>query len=239
MIKDGIIQIDNIYSTPFKVDLIPKNNTSSRPAYEMNPTSITVHNTGNSKKGANAEMHTEYVDNTTAYVSWHFTVDDKQIIQELPIIESAWHAGDGKTGKGNRTSIGIEICEQEGIDWEKAKENGIKLIKFLIENVSTIEGVVPHQHWTGKYCPHLILDEGWDKFMAQISNSLIGYKIVKEVPIVVDGEEIQIMAPMIETSEGGITMLPIRSFLQDVLRDKWGIDLIIDWDGRVLLEKKR
>lgn len=170
MIENGVITTDHIYDVVFRVDLIPKSNTTSRPGYPMEPCTITQHNTGNRRKGANADMHTEYVDNTPSYVSWHFTVDDKEIIQELPINENAWHAGDGGNGPGNRTSIAIETCEHEGIDWQKAKENTIKLIVFLMNKVQSLrpDPVVPHRAWSGKYCPHRILDEGWGQYIKDI-----------------------------------------------------------------------
>lgn len=174
IIENGIIQLNKIDGIPFKVDLIPESNTKARPRYNMIPLYKTIHNTGNSSSGANAEMHTRYVDNTIQYISWHFTVDDKQIIQELPINESAWHAGDGSNGTGNRKTIGIEICEQKGIDWTKARENAIKLIAFLDENIDTFvkdeASTVPHQKWSKSnfYCPHIILDEGWDLFLNDI-----------------------------------------------------------------------
>lgn len=165
MIKDGMIQETEILGTPFRVDLIPKTNKYARPGITLAPKYITIHNTGNRKRGADAVMHTEYVDNVADYVSWHFTVDDKQIIQEMPINEVAWHAG---SHDGNYSSVGIEICEHEGIDWQKAKENAWKLMRYLLNNVKTLvdNPVVPHQKWAGKYCPHRILDEGWYKFLA-------------------------------------------------------------------------
>lgn len=170
MIKNGLIEGTEIYGVPFRIDLIPVSNKIARPAIPMIAEYLTIHNTGNSKKGADAEMHTEYVDTQTGYISWAFTVDDKEIIQELPINEIGWHSGDGR-GTGNMKSIGIEICENEGIDWEKAKANAIKLIVFLIKNVSSLKSnpIKPHQFWSGKYCPHKILDEGWDKFINQVN----------------------------------------------------------------------
>lgn len=168
MIKEGIIQNFDIYGVTFNANIIPKYNDKSRPQIPMAPTSITVHNTGNARKGADAKMHTRYVDNTINYTSWHFTVDDKEIYQELPINEVAWHAGDGANGRGNKTSIGIEICENDGIDWNKAKDNAIRLIVWLRRNIAGIKGVFPHRKWSGKYCPHKILDEGWDKFIEEI-----------------------------------------------------------------------
>lgn len=161
------------------IDLIPASNKTSRPGYIMNPTYITIHNTGNGVKGADAEMHTQYVDNTTGYVSWHFTVDEDKIFQEIPIYENAWHAGDSSKGKGNRNSIGIEICENIDGDYDKAEMNTIELVAFLMQELNIpIDNVVPHQHWNGKYCPHIILDYGWDKFIKKVEDFIGGESVI-------------------------------------------------------------
>lgn len=168
MINNGLLTFSTIGSAKFQQHLIPISNTTSRPQILMKPKHITIHNTGNSK--ADALANSKYVDTATGYVSWHFTVDDKMIYQELPINEVAWHAGDGN-GPGNMQSIGIEICEHQGIDWEKAKANAVQLIIMLMEELHIpIENVVPHQHWSGKYCPHKILDDGWDNFISLIKS---------------------------------------------------------------------
>ena len=168
MIKKGLILEDEIKDVPIILDLIPIRNKTSRPGIPMNPLYITIHNTGNSNKNANADMHTKYVDAASDYVSWHFTVDDNNIYQELPIKEVAWHAGDGN-GDGNYKSIGIEICENADGDYSKAEENAIKLISFLMDELNiNIAHIVPHKHWSGKYCPHVILNNGWDKFIDKI-----------------------------------------------------------------------
>lgn len=188
-IKNGIIQGDEIFGIPFRTDLIPKSNKTSRPGIKITPSSGTAHNTGNRKRGANAKMHTEYVDHTSQYVSWHITIDDKEIIQELPLDEMAFHAGDGRNGPGNRTSIAVEICEHEGIDWELAKENAAKFFHFLFV-VGIIDSVVPHQKWSGKYCPHRILDEGWDKFTALIKHIEKTFAPLDDIsPWAIDGRE--------------------------------------------------
>jgi len=171
MIKNGIILEKNIFGVKFEVDLVPKSNKTSRPALNMTPTSITIHETGNYTQSADARMHTKYVDNTKNYVSWHFTVDDNVIIQELPIKENAWHAGDGARGKGNRTSIAIEICVNKGVDFEKAKDNAAKLVNYLKENVDTIGNVYQHNHWSGKDCPKRIRKSGWNKFLKRIEDN--------------------------------------------------------------------
>jgi len=46
----------------------------------MTPRYITVHTTANQSKGANALAHARYLKNGGAGTSWHFTVDDTQIV---------------------------------------------------------------------------------------------------------------------------------------------------------------
>ncbi|WP_406590369.1 N-acetylmuramoyl-L-alanine amidase [Bacillus atrophaeus] len=150
-------------------DIIPKGN-NNRPGYSMNPTYITVHNTANTAAGANAKMHARYEKNSNTATSWHFTVDEKEIYQHLPLNENGWHAGDGN-GTGNRKSIGIEICENSDGDFEKAVSNAQWLIKKLMkEQGISFANVVPHQHWSGKYCPRKLLDR-WGSFKKGISDA--------------------------------------------------------------------
>jgi N-acetylmuramoyl-L-alanine amidase len=147
---------------------IPLTNKTSRPGIKRVPTYITIHNTGNPSEKANARMHTEYIDKHPGYISWHFSVDDIEIYQEMPCDEVAYHAG---TKAGNDKSIGIEICETG--DYAKAEENAAALVVGLMkEHKIPIEKVVPHQFWSGKYCPHIILDAGWDKFVNKIKKVL-------------------------------------------------------------------
>lgn len=177
MVKNGLLTNSKIGSAVFAVDLIPTSNKKARPGYPMTPKYITVHNTGNSSKGAGADSHTKYVNNVDASKSWHFTVDEKKIYQELPLTENAWHAGDGN-GPGNRSSIGIEICENIDGDWKQARRNAILLIVTLLHELKlTPDKVVPHKHWSGKYCPHKILDEGWEKFLSEVKEAYKTYTL--------------------------------------------------------------
>lgn len=224
MIKNGIIQDKSIQGVPVTVDLIPKSNITSRPAYHMVPMSITVHNTGNRSKGANAKSHTNYIDTAKGYVSWHFSVDDKEIYQELPVNENAWHAGDGGEGKGNRTSIAIEICEHEGINWAKAKENAAKLINYLLYNLN-LKDVYPHKHWSGKYCPRVILNEGWDKFLEFVEILRVKTPIISESTASIEqmkqwarnkkaSEEFVRLADMYYTMAQKIGINPVMAYAQ-------------------------
>lgn len=162
--------------------LLPTSN-GNRPGLPMNPSYITVHETANTSVGANAIMHDRYLRNSAGdSKSWHFTVDDSNIIQHLPTHESGWHAGDGYWGTGNRNSIGIEICVNRDGDFDKAVQNAQGLICDLMnEHNIPIGRVVPHQHWTGKNCPTNLLNQ-WDNFKEGLRNPIeVGFEKIKEV----------------------------------------------------------
>lgn len=115
------------------------------------------------------------------------TVGASRIYQELPIHEAAYHAGDGGQGNGNLLSIGTEICEVGG-DWRVIRQNAIKLFTLLMLNVPSLVGddwfktVVPHQKWSGKYCPRIILNEpgGFKKFQ---DDGYVFYQSKKVQPV--------------------------------------------------------
>lgn len=113
---------------------------------------ITIHETGNASKGANAQAHANL--QTKGFTaSWHYTVDDKEAIQSFPDTVRCWHAGDG-AGMGNSSSIGIEICVNSDGDFQKAVDNAVLLTKQLMKKhgIATAN-VVQHNHWSGKNCP--------------------------------------------------------------------------------------
>ena len=131
---------------------------------------ITIHETGNFAKGADAAAHASYVKSDSAangYLSWHYTVDDHAIVQHIPDGETAYHAGDGKDGTGNNTSIGLEICVNADGDFEKAKANAASLVRLLMEEHGIdLDHIVQHNHWSGKDCPYTIRHTGtWDAFL--------------------------------------------------------------------------
>ena len=145
----------------------------NRPGRDTNPdTYITIHETGNAAKGADAAAHGAYLDSAAGeddLVSWHYTVDDHAIVQHLPDYETAYHAGDGKAGPGNTTSIGIEICVNAGGDFAQAQANAASLVRLLMEEHGIpLDNVVQHNHWNGKDCPKTIRATAgaWEAFLA-------------------------------------------------------------------------
>lgn len=158
-------------------DFIPVGRRN-RPGTKLTgPKYITIHDTANPVKGADALMHARYLkgdDAANRPASWHFTVDDQRVVQHLPLDEVAWHAGDGSKGPGNTSSIAIEICENADGDRAKAEANAAELVAHLIRTVPSLlpfpECVVQHNRWTGKDCPHIIRHRsgGWEAFLAAV-----------------------------------------------------------------------
>ena len=145
----------------------------NRPGRDTNPGAyITIHETGNAAKGADAAAHGAYLDSDAGerdMVSWHYTVDDHAIVQHLPDGETAYHAGDGADGPGNTTSIGVEICVNAGGDFEASKRNTAALVRLLMgEYGIPLYYVVQHNRWNGKDCPRTIRETvgGWEAFLA-------------------------------------------------------------------------
>ncbi|WP_258729656.1 N-acetylmuramoyl-L-alanine amidase [Bacillus atrophaeus] len=134
---------------------------------------ITIHNTANDASAAN---EISYMINNTSSTSFHFAVDDKEVIQGLPLNRNAWHTGDGTNGTGNRKSIGVEICYSKsgGAKYKAAEALAIKFVAQLLkERGWGVDRVRKHQDWNGKYCPHRILSEGrWDDVKAAIADAL-------------------------------------------------------------------
>ncbi|WP_396583184.1 N-acetylmuramoyl-L-alanine amidase family protein [Bacillus sp. SG20033] len=141
--------------------------------YAMTAEYITFHNTAND---ASANNEISYMRNNNETVSYHFAVDDKEVVQGLPTNRSAFHCGDGEYGTGNRKSIGVEVCYSKsgGERYRKAEALAIKFIAQLLkERGWGVDRVKKHQDWSGKYCPHRVLDEGrWNEVKAAIAAEL-------------------------------------------------------------------
>ncbi|MFC9447862.1 N-acetylmuramoyl-L-alanine amidase family protein [Bacillus cereus] len=138
----------------------------------MTPEFITVHNTYND---ASAENEISYMIGNNNSVSFHVAVDDKEAVQGIPFDRNAWHAGDGN-GNGNRKSIGVEICYSlsGGDRYYKAEDNAAIVIAQLMKQFNIpISNVRTHKSWSGKHCPHRMLDEGrLDQFIKKINEAI-------------------------------------------------------------------
>lgn len=155
--------------------IVPSSKYSIKCPYSMTPTRIVVHNTANDASAAN---EIAYMTNNNNETSFHYAVDDKQIVQGIEENRNAWHASDGN-GKGNREGIAIEICYSKsgGDRFIKAEQNAVDLIVDILKRYDWgIDKVTKHQDYTNKYCPHRTLDMGWDRFIKMIETKLNGTK---------------------------------------------------------------
>jgi N-acetylmuramoyl-L-alanine amidase CwlA len=185
------MQIDEAYAELNIVqDLIPIGN-SNRPGTKLVPTGITIHNTDNPNKGANAAAHAKYqkgADARKRQVSWHFTVDDTSVYQSLPINEIGWHA---HSTKGNATSIGVEICMNSDLDVKAAYQRAALLVAVLaFQNKITVpKGIFQHHAWyAAKDCPTVLRNEknGWANFLDQIQATHSGLTPVPVTAVALD-----------------------------------------------------
>ncbi len=156
--------------------LIPKG-FANRPAGANTREYITIHETDNTDKGADADAHAKYLvgaDARKRRVSWHFTVDEDEVIKHLPARETAWHTG---SKEGNASYFGIEM----GVNGSSLKSETLRRAALLtallckVEGVS-IEKVVQHNHWSGKDCPSLLREaKGWTAFKKQVAAHLVSF----------------------------------------------------------------
>ncbi|MEN2468184.1 N-acetylmuramoyl-L-alanine amidase [Ornithinibacillus sp. JPR2-1] len=159
-----------------KKQLVSQNVINKRTHGTGNPKKyITIHQTGNTNKGANAQVHANLQSNLNPReASWHYQVDDKEVIQSFDDNVKCWHAGDGR-GPGNTESIAIEICINSDGDYKKAVENGAKLTKHLLDKYNlSIDRVKQHYDWSEKNCPAQIRDNkdgiSWSDFLKLVQS---------------------------------------------------------------------
>ena len=160
---------------PIKQNLVSSSKYSLKCPHSMVAEGITVHNTGNK---APAKNEISYMIGNNNETSFHYAVDDVEIIQGIPENRNAWHASDDN-GTGNRKTISVEICYSTGdkTKFEKAQENAAEFVAYkLKEKGWGVDRVYTHQHWySKKHCPHRTLDEyGWDYFIGRVNYYLNG-----------------------------------------------------------------
>ena len=174
-----------------KQNLVASENYSVKCPHSMTAEFIVVHNTAND---ATAENEVAYMIRNKNQVSFHYAVDDQEVVQGIPITRNAWACGDGANGKGNRKGIQVEICYSKsgGTRFDQAEKNAAHFIATLLrERGWGIEKVKKHQDFRNKYCPHRTLDKGWNGFIQMIKiylndipvTSSSGFKVGEKVRV--------------------------------------------------------
>lgn len=184
---------------------INKDYISNQNSYENNnPIWIVMHNTDNYNKGADAKAHAKAQhDGNFQGMSAHCYVDDGDTSYDaMPADRGAWHVGVNYGGKlfgivNNRNSYGIEMCVQQGYNYEKAFQNLVIVTKIKMKELNIdADHVVQHYDVCGKNCPSRIRANGdWERFKKLIGvpeENIKGVKIddsnVEAISKVVYGE---------------------------------------------------
>lgn len=156
---------------------IPKDTPQNRrPEYRMVASTITIHNTGNPTSSAAGERNWLTNPANLRQASFHIAVDEFGAVECIPLNENAWHAGDGSgANSGNRTSIGIEICESG--NYAKTLDNAVELVAQMLKDRGWgVDRLRRHFDWSGKICPRLMYDDGkwtgWIAFKARVAVKL-------------------------------------------------------------------
>lgn len=164
--------------------LLPSSKYSLKCPNAMNPIGVTVHETGNI---ATAMAEVSYMIGNNTSTSYHFAVDETRAVQGVPLNRNAFHAGDGRNGRGNARTIGVEHCynwtggattknnAKYNALYQKALTNGIELIAQLFIDYPAWgvpehgKNIWRHYDQSGKNCPQRMIEEGyWNTYVARV-----------------------------------------------------------------------
>lgn len=206
---------------------IPKTTPNKRrPGVRMSPTTLTIHNTGNPKSTAANERAWLTNPENARQASFHIVVDEKEAIECLPLTEHAWHAGDGNTvASGNRTSIGIELCESG--NYAKTLDNAVELVASMLkERGWNVDRLRRHYGWSGKICPRLMFDEGTWKGWLTFKNRVAAC-MTKEVNQPMTPEEKKSFEELQETVKTNSKRIADLEEQRDIPAPDWAKDAAI------------
>ena len=213
-----------------KQNLVASENYSVKCPHSMTAEFIVVHNTAND---ATAENEVAYMIRNKNQVSFHYAVDDQEVVQGVPINRNTWHAGDGN-GEGNRKGISIEICYSKsgGTRFDQAEKNAAHFIATLLrERGWGIEKVKKHQDFRNKYCPHRTLDKGWNGFLQMIKSYLNDIPVTSSSSFKV-GEKVRVKESATQYATGQALAWFVKGSIYEVTKvagDQLLLSDIISW----------
>ena len=168
--------------------IVPPGKYGRHIEFPLRASYITIHSTDN--RNATALQHARGMANgafrgrtkwnRTGYMTWHYTVDDRNAIQSLPLNIQGEHAD--HDGPGNTSSIGIEICEFRDAKRQAAAiDRAARLTAYVMHQTGVrLDHVVPHYHWPQRHfhnnqknCPRILLEHGrpgprWEAFLKRV-----------------------------------------------------------------------
>lgn len=171
---------EQIAGIPVHTQYIPED-SQARSGRKREIHYIVIHETDNTGAHATAKAHSEYLQENCwkEQKSWHYTVDDHEIWHHLPDKEVGYHAGDSSWKEGgNRNGIGIELCVNQGGDFDQTMHNAAQLTAYLLLKYNlTIDAVKKHQDFSGKICPSTIIETNrWQEFLQLVQEDYTAQK---------------------------------------------------------------
>jgi N-acetylmuramoyl-L-alanine amidase len=220
----------------YRTDHIPKSTPNNRrPGIGLTASTLTIHTTANPSSTARNERAWLTNPSNSRTASYHIVVDEREAVEVIPLNEAAWHAGDGnRPTSGNRTSIGIEICESG--NYEKTLTNAVSLTaKMLHERGWDTSRLRRHYDWSGKNCPRLMNVDGkwsgWVSFVSRVKAELVTLSKPKEVAIVAkDYVDVTVRVNGKDVGErgelkAGVTRVPVRKIAE-------AFGATVKWDSK-------
>jgi N-acetylmuramoyl-L-alanine amidase CwlA len=193
--KYPVAGLDVLIESPVPIiqDILPFS-PQHRPGYKLNkPRKWIQHETANYNAGANAAMHSRWLRSAsnTAYVSFHFCVDDKEIRQFVPIDEVTWQAGDG-AGPGNYQCVSSELCVNSDGNETLSRRNAQNLSAQILYAMGYEDNAALGAHWDYNYenapehrhhCPEqlMFVDKVWGPWRMG-AQAIIRELVSSEVP---------------------------------------------------------
>jgi len=163
--------------------ILPTSQTNQRPGISRQTPGYWVqHETANTNAGADAAMHARYLANGAdgSQVSWHFTVDDHQIYQHIPINEVTWQAADG-SGPGNMSGVSCELCVNSDGNKARIRANGEALAGAICKALGLgVDRVKRHYDFNAAdpnrhHCPDEMMNENyWPTFVNNVGKIITG-----------------------------------------------------------------
>ena len=148
--------------TIYNVPLNPSR-YARKATHPMVPIGITIHETDNN---ATARQEVAYMQRNDNWTSFHYAVDENEVIQGAPLNRNTWCEGDGPNGTGNRRTISIEICRNyrtnDLTNYRAARKRAEELVGWLMYVYGwDTSNIYTHFDWAGKNCPRVIRREGY------------------------------------------------------------------------------
>ena len=118
---------------------------------------ICIHNTGNALSAAE---NYALMETSTGNEGCHFFIDEKEVIQAMPLNYCVYHTGMGRDW-ACKHALAIEICRSQSSAelYAAAEAKAVEFVKSLMERYSlTTEDLYFHIDFNPRtYCPHRIL----------------------------------------------------------------------------------